>query len=191
MVMEKLTSPANLTDICVLAKHYIGDSSKAKDVRNNIRRELNQNPDLFCHAEGMPDGWWRLVSQRDELSRLKAQLAEKELFIEELKNVPTEDEFIERLLDRLETLWIHDKKTIGEIRKILVAVGRSDVLERLDTIIDNNSKKTKKPVEKSKPNIVVNGDYVVDKHVDNEVNGVDSGATGISVNKKDEEKNET
>ena len=31
---------------------------------------------------------------------------------------------------------------------------------------------------------VVQGDYVVDKHIDNEVNGVSEGGTGIELNKK-------
>ena len=46
-------------------------------------------------------------------------------------------------------------------------------------------KKPKKNKENTTPKIVVQGDYVVDKHVGNEVNGVASGATGINVSKEE------
>ena len=33
MVLEKLGGHAHVTDICILAKYYIGNSSQAKDVK--------------------------------------------------------------------------------------------------------------------------------------------------------------
>ena len=185
MVLEKLGGHAHMTDICILAKYYIGNSSQAKDVRNNIRRELNSNPDLFCHIDGKPDGWWQLKSYKNEISKLKEQLAEKDAIIDEQRKVPTEDDFISRLLEKLKNIWSNDKKTIGEIRKILDSLGRADVVMNLDASLERKDKKPKKNKEKTTPKIVVQGDYVVDKHVGNEVNGVSSGATGINVNKED------
>lgn len=165
MVLEKLGGCAYLTDICILAKYYIGDSSKAKDVKNNIRRELNSNPELFCHVEGKPDGWWQLKSRKDEIAELKAKLAEREKVIDEQRKIPTEDDFIRRLLEKLRTVWRDEKKTINEFRKILDAMGRSDIVEELDRCMEDKAKKY------TSPNIVVQGDYVVDKHVENEVSG--------------------
>ena len=40
------------------------------------------------------------------------------------------------------------------------------------------------PISKNPDKIVVNGDYVVNKQVDNEVNNVERGATGININKE-------
>jgi hypothetical protein len=185
MVLEKLGGYAYLTDICILAKYYIGDSSQAKDVRNNIRRELNSNPDLFCHIVGKPDGWWQLKSYKDEISKLKEQLAEKDAIIDELRSISTEDDFICRLLEKLKNIWANDKKTIGEIRKILDSLGRTDVVEKLDASLEGKDKKPKKHKEKTPPRFVVQGDYVIDKHVGNEVNGVASGATGVNVSKEE------
>ena len=156
MALDKLGGCAHLTDICVLAGYYIGDGTKAKDVKNNIRRELNSNPDLFCHVDGKPDGWWQTKDRKDEIDRLNALIYEKDAIIEEYKKKPTEDDFIARLL------------------------------EKLDDCLAGKTKKSKKQVENTPTSIVVNGDYVVDKHVDNEVNGVASGGTGINVNKEKE-----
>ena len=66
-------------------------------------------------------------------------------------------------------------------------MGRADVVKNLDASLEGKDKKPKKNKEKTTPKIVVQGDYVVDKHVGNEVNGVASGATGINVNKEDKE----
>ena len=186
MALDKLGGCAHLTDICVLAGYYIGDGTKAKDVKNNIRRELNSNPDLFCHVDGKPDGWWQTKDRKDEIDRLNALIYEKDAIIEEYKKKPTEDDFIARLLEKLKTLWKDEKKTINEIRKILDAMGRTDAVEKLDDCLAGKTKKSKKQVENTPTSIVVNGDYVVDKHVDNEVNGVASGGTGINVNKEKE-----
>ena len=185
MVLEKLGGHAHVKDICILAKSYIGESSQAKDVRNNIRRELNSNPDLFCHIDGKPDGWWQLKSYKEEICKLKDLLAEKDAIIDEQKKIPTEDDFICRLLEKLKNIWANDKKTINEIRKILDSLGRTDVVEKLDASLEGKDKKPKKNKEKENPKIVVQGDYVVDKHVGNEVNGVASGATGINVSKEE------
>ena len=185
MVLEKLGGHAHLTDICTLAKYYIGDSSQAKDVRNNIRRELNSNPDLFCHVDGKPYGWWQLKSYKEEICKLKELLVEKDAIIDELRKIPTEDDFICSLLEKLKTIWANDKKTIGEIRKILDSLGRVDVVEKLDAILEGKDKKSKKHKETITPKIVVQGDYVIDKHVGNEVNGVASGGTGINISKEE------
>lgn len=98
MVLEKLGGHAHLTDIGTLAKYYIGDSSKAKDVRNNVRRELNSNPDLFCHIEGKPDGWWQLKIYKNEVDDLKVIIEEQNKVIEEQKKVPTEDDFVKKFV---------------------------------------------------------------------------------------------
>ena len=82
MALVKLGGCAYLTDIGILAKYYIGDSTKAKDIRNNVRRELNSNPDLFCHVEGKPNGWWQLKTHKEEVDKLKAIIAEQNKVIE-------------------------------------------------------------------------------------------------------------
>ena len=165
MALEKLGGYGHLTDIGVLAKHYIGDSSKAKDVRNNVRRELNSNPDLFCHVEGKPDGWWQLKTHKEEIDKLKAIIAEQNKVIEEQKKVSTEDDFIQKLLEKLKTVWKDEKKTINEIRKMLDALGRSDAVAELDSYLESKNKKPNKQSGKSSGKIVVNGTYYAGDNV--------------------------
>ena len=57
-------------------------------------------------------------------------------------------------------------------------------MEELDTLLEKKAKKVKMPISKNPDKIVVNGDYVVNKQVDNEVNNVERGATGININKE-------
>lgn len=47
--------------------------------------------------------------------------------------------------------------------------------------MERRTKRTKKQNELN--NIIVNGDFVTNKHVGNEVCGVATGATGINMNK--------
>ena len=165
MALEKLGGYAYLTDIGTLSKYYIGDSTTAKDVRNNVRRELNSNPDLFCHIEGKPNGWWQLKTHKTEVDNLKAIIAEQNKEIEELKKVPTEDDFIQRLLEKLKTVWKDEKKTINEIRKMLDALGRSDVVAELDNFLESKNKKPTKQGGKTSGKIVVNGSYYAGDNV--------------------------
>ena len=99
MVLEILGGFGYLTDICVLAKFYIGDKTDAKDVRNNIRRELNSNPQLFCHVEGKPVGWWQLVSYKNEMSRLRSLAEEQAEELTRLRSQTTDVELLDHLID--------------------------------------------------------------------------------------------
>ena len=183
--LEMLGGRAQLKQIYPVAIKLIGKNTRSVDIKATIRRELNSSPLYFKATPGV-EGSWELISYQEEIANLKAQLAEKDKLIEEQKKVPTEDDFIRRLLEKLRTVWKDEKKTINEIRKILDALGRSDIVEELDACLDGKAKKSKKHVKSGIPNIVVNGDYVVDKHVSNEVNGVASGGTGINVGKDKE-----
>ena len=182
--LDMLGGQAQLKQIYPVAIKLIGNNTKSKDIKATIRRELNSSP-LFFKSTPDEDGSWELLSYQEELKKkdnmiedLCAQISAKE---EKLKSIKTEDDFINRLIEKLKTIWKDDKKTIAEIRKILDALGRADVVAELDMYFENKSKKTKKQNSKTSGNIVINGDLVNSKHVTNEVNNVASGATGINV----------
>lgn len=61
-----------------------------------------------------------------------------------------------------------------------------EILMKGDEAVYQEIANGSKPTEKQEPPMVVQGDYVVNKHVENEVNSVASGATGVNVNKKEE-----
>lgn len=166
--LEMLGGKARLKQIYPIAIKLIGSNSKSKNIQATIRRELNSNP-LFFKSTPDCKGSWELLSYQEELAKkdqiiadLQAQLLAKD---NELKSVKTEDGFISRLIEKLKTIWKDDKKTIGEIRKLLDALGRSDVVAELDACLEH----TKKPSRKTPSKIVVNGDFVNTKNVENEV----------------------
>ena len=99
MVLEKLGGCAYLSDICVLAKYYIGDSSQAKQVEANVRRELNTNHELFCHVDGMPKGWWQLKTRKDEIDKLKHQVAEQAEELDRYRSMIPDMVFLDNYID--------------------------------------------------------------------------------------------
>ena len=162
--LEILGGKAQLKQIYPVAIKLIGKNTRSVDIKATIRRELNSSPYDF---KATPDveGSWELVSYQEEVEHLKAIIAEQNKVIEEQKKVPTEDDFIQRLLEKLKTVWKDDKKTINEIRKILDALGRSDVVAELDNFLELKNKKTNKQGGKSSGKIVVNGSYYAGDHV--------------------------
>ena len=105
-VLKKLGGRAHLNDIYILGKAYIGDSSSAKSVEANIRRELNSNPGVFCHVSGMPDGWWQLCSYKNELAELQDRVKVLGDKLEQRKSVLTDKEILSKLLDTVEEMDI-------------------------------------------------------------------------------------
>ena len=182
--LEMLGGKAQLKQIYPVAIKLIGNNTTAKDIKAIIRRELNSNPLVFKSALEK-DGTWELLSYQEELAKMTQKISElkAELLVKDqyLKSLKTEDDFIKRLLRKLKTIWKDDKKTIGEIRKILDSLGRPDVVEEIDAFMERRTKRTKKQNELN--SIIVNGDLVTNKHVGNEICGVATGATGINMNK--------
>lgn len=159
-----LGGKAQLKQIYPVAIKLIGKNTRSVDIKATIRRELNSSPYDF---KATPDveGSWELVSYQEEVENLKAIIAEQNKVIEEQKKVPTEDDFIQRLLEKLKTVWKDEKKTINEIRKILDALGRSDVVAELDNYLESKKKKPSKQAGKSSGKIVVNGSFYAGDHV--------------------------
>lgn len=162
--LELLGGKAQLKQIYPVAIKLIGKNTRSVDIKATIRRELNSSP-FYFKATPSGEGSWELISYQEEIADLKAQLADKEEIIDELKKVPTEEDFIHRLLEKLKTIWKDEKKTISEIRKILDALGRSDVVAELDNYLELKNKKPKKQGGKSSDKIVVNGAYYAGDNV--------------------------
>ena len=162
--LEILGGKAQLKQIYPVAIKLIGKNTRSVDIKATIRRELNSSPYDFKATPGV-EGSWELVSYQEEVEHLKAIITEQNKVIEEQKKVPTEDDFIQRLLEKLKTVWKDEKKTINEIRKMLDALGRSDVVAELDSCLESKNKKPTKQGGKSSGKIVVNGPYYAGDNV--------------------------
>ena len=162
--LEMLGGKAQLKQIYPVAIKLIGKNTRSVDIKATIRRELNSSPYDF-KATPNAKGSWELVSYQEEIVNLKAIIAEQDKVIEEQSKVPTEDDFIQRLLEKLKTVWKNEKKTINEIRKMLDALGRSDVVAELDNYLESKNKKPSKQDGKLTGKIVVNGSYYAGDNV--------------------------
>lgn len=162
--LEMLGGRAQLKQIYPVAIKLIGKNTRSVDIKATIRRELNSSPYDFKATPNV-EGSWELVSYQEEVENLKAIITEQNKVIEEQKKVSTEDDFIQRLLEKLKTVWKDEKKTINEIRKMLDALGRSDAVAELDSYLESKNKKSIKQGGKTSGKIVVNGTYYAGDNV--------------------------
>lgn len=166
--LTRLGGKGHLNDIYLFA-YKLADFSGSKDWKATIRWYLQKETDSFRSSKR---GWWELISYQEDIAKRDRRIKELEDEITRLKAIKTEDGFVKRLVRETKNLYKHEKEKIEVVRQILYKVGRADAEEELDAWIEGRE---------YKPSVNVAGDYVVSKHVDNEVNGVAAGATGISL----------
>lgn len=131
-VLAKLGGCASVEDICVLAKHYIGDSSTANEVEANIRRILNTNPNLFQHPDGVERGAWALVSYKSELSEKNEQIAKLTDEIAKLKKRTLAEDVEKRIAGEIMERYKHKRSDAGQYRYILEHAGCKMAVALLD-----------------------------------------------------------
>lgn len=132
MVLKKLGGRGTVEDICVLAKHYIGDSSNANSVDANIRRELNSNPDVFRHPEGVIKGEWELVDYSNELKRKDEQIEQLIAEIDFMKSMPTAADVELNILKEVMNCFKHNRSEAGPYRYLLEQAGCKIAVAVLD-----------------------------------------------------------
>ncbi len=136
--LEKLGGRARLQDLYPLVLKvikWIPDS----DIEATLRTTLKRNPSDFRHSPGKPSGWWELTSFQEEIAEMKAEIQTLKDENERLRAVPTEDDFVDRFVMQVKTFLKRDTDTVDEIRKILVALNRSDAAKNLDSWIDEHN----------------------------------------------------
>lgn len=171
--LQTLGGRAQLKEIYPLALEF-GNFRGSKDKEATIRNCLQTSPKSFRRSPDKPSGWWELVSFQKEIARRDLRIKELMEENERLKAVKTEDDFVRKLVRETKKLYKHEKEKTEVIRQILYKVGRGDAEEELDAWIEG---------KEYKPSFNVQGDLVVNKNVEHEVNHVVPDATGISINK--------
>lgn len=83
-----------------------------------------------------------LKSRETEQKLIEAekQIIELKAAIEELKKIPSEDDFVKRLVKETKKLYKHEKEKTEVIRQILYKVGRLDAEAELDAWIEDRQK---------------------------------------------------
>ena len=132
MVLKKLGGRGSVEDICVLAKHYIGDSSSANSVDANVRRELNSNPSVFRHPEGVTRGEWELVDYSNEIEKREEQIKQLQAEIDSFKNMPTAVDVELNILKEVMNRFKHNRADAGPYRYMLEQAGCKIAVAVLD-----------------------------------------------------------
>ncbi len=168
--LRQLGGKAKMCDICRRAQS-LGDFSRSKKPENTIRACIYTNRQDFRPSG---DGWWELVSYQEEIACRDKRIRELEEENERLRAVKTEDDFVIRFIEATKTQFRFKREEADAVRQIMDKMGRADAESLLAAWMEGREQKT---------SIAIGGDYVVNKHVDHEVNGVASGGTGVKYNK--------
>ena len=126
-----------------------------------------------------------LVQERDgmweENNRLKRRL---ELLETNFENLRFENHWMKQYIllsiERVRAMFshIHDIKMLSAVKAFILDMLPADATPEQVALASNAMAL---PVEKPATPVHIEGDYVVEKHVGQQVNGVESGATGIYI----------
>lgn len=135
--LKDLGGRAPLKDIYPIALKYCTHKEGSK-IKDALRSCIHRDRSKFIPSPGKPSGWWELTSFQEDVAQMKTHIQELEEENERLRKVPTEDDFVERFINQVKTFLKRDKKSVDEIRKILVALNRADAAKDLDNWIEEN-----------------------------------------------------
>jgi uncharacterized protein (UPF0335 family) len=182
--LRKLGGRAPLNEIYKYA-YPLADFSGSQDWKATIRWYLQKCTEDFRSPKR---GWWELVSYQEEVADLKKEIRELNETIKQIMAITKEAEFIHKFLQEVMNDYKRKRAEADPIRNIFRHMGYEEAAAVLDAWIDEKEDELKKALEKlaqlALSKINVQGDYVINKQVDNEVNGVASGGTGINIDKE-------
>ena len=170
--LKELGGRAHLQDIYPVALKYITHKEGSK-IYDSLRGCIHDKR-RFRPSPDKPQGWYELLSYQEEIASRDKSIKELEEENAQLKSIKTEDAFVEKMLKETKKRFKHEseRNKAVAVSQILAWAGREDASENLDEWLEG----------KEKPFIAVNGDYVVSKHVENEIDNVEAGGTGVNIN---------
>ena len=174
--LKDLGGRAHLQDIYPVAIKYITHKEGSK-IYDSLRGCIHDKR-RFRPSPDKPQGWYELLSYQEEIASRDKRIKELEEENAQLKSIKTEDAFVEKMLKETKKRFKHEseRNKAVAVSQILAWAGREDASENLDEWLEG----------KEKPFIAVNGDYVVSKHVENEIDNVEAGGTGVNINKEED-----
>jgi hypothetical protein len=81
------------------------------------------------------------VSYQEDIAKRDKRITELEAEVEQLRKVPTEDDFVKKLLAVTKRLYKRDEAELDVVRKLFFTVGRKDAEEELDNWIEGRESK--------------------------------------------------
>lgn len=149
---------------------------------------MKNHPLLFRHSPNKPRGWWELTSYQEEVAALQKEIIELKESLKQALLIPKEADFLNKFLPALMDFNMFDRKATIPIRHTLKSLGYEDEAAVLDAWINEKDKELKeallKLAEKAVISLNVEGDYVLTKNVENEIDKVEDGGVGVNTNKE-------
>lgn len=181
--LKDLGGRAHLQDIYPVALKYITHKEGSK-IYDSLRGSIHDKR-RFRPSPDKPQGWYELLSYQEELAILKKENEELTESNRRLMSIPKEAEFVKKFLKEIMNEYKRKRAEADPIRNILRHMGHEEAAAVLDAWIDEKEDELKKALEKlasvALP-INIHGDYVVSKHVENEIDNVEAGGTGVNIN---------
>ena len=142
--LKRLGGKANLNDIYRFA-FALADFSGSKDWKATIRWYLQKETDVFRSSMR---GWWELVSYQEDIAVRDKKIAELKAEVEQLRKVPTEDDFVKRFIEATKTQFKFRRQEADAVRQIMDKMGRNDAEAILGAWIEGKESKTTVAINK-------------------------------------------
>lgn len=120
--LKKLGGKGELKYIYMIAIDLIGEHN-SKNIRANIRRCLNSNPNLFYPLKDKGDGYWGLVSYQNELNEKELRILELQTELNAWKSRTTLEEFMKIMLEVTMSLFRIRRQNADFVRQVLSVMG--------------------------------------------------------------------
>ena len=122
--LKDLGGRAHLQDIYPVAIKYITHKEGSK-IYDSLRGCMHDKR-RFRRSPGLPVGWYELPSYQEELASRDARIKELEAEVERLKAIPTEDDFVKKLIKATKTQFRFKRDEADAVRQVMDKLGRSD-----------------------------------------------------------------
>lgn len=123
--LEQLGGRAQLQEIYPLVLPLI-QFKEESDIQATLRTTMKRAPQVFRHSPNKPDGWWELVSYQEEIAVRDKEIEQLRAEVERLKKVPTEDDFVKKLIKATKTLFRFKRNEADAVRQVMDKLGRAD-----------------------------------------------------------------
>ena len=113
------------------------------------REKLAQTEEYMLSGIGQGAAQAQIAANYEaRIADLKAQLAEKDKVIEELKKVPTEDAFVKKLIKATKTQFRFKRNEADAVRQVMDKLGRSDADADLTAWMEGRERKPSISIDK-------------------------------------------
>lgn len=144
--LKTLGGEGELKYIYMIAIDIIGEHN-SNNIKANIRRCLNSNPNHFYPIKEKGEGWWGLVSYQNDIKKRDYRIMELEEEIQMLNGRPTLEDFMKLFLEVTMNLFRIKRVNADFIRQVLSMMGLKKEEAVLAAFIESKEHKLYKAID--------------------------------------------